>query len=457
MKSHWIATNSSKNQNSKTDLNDLYSSNINDYQNNVVNTYSIPREQKKKEISLNRIYDENSHTFEEYITNKLSKDYARAINLTMRKFFITFKAKNIEDIKNIMNKGKISKKTGSIAYRNFLNFMEDYSLMKIEEIDKYRRYIKIHNTNGVDRFVPSNEQVKVSLKFLIKNKDYIYYLLYRLLIESGARYTEIRHFINNFNEEYLEIDNDVCCYSNFYIRGKKSSYYLLFTKQLYNELKYYISKINDEHFEHLKYLARQYSEIQNLKYLRKVNFTLLLMNEVPYEVADLIAGRSQKGRIGMNHYMLKKPIVLKYYNQVIDKILDFNEDIDIDKHKTSKATTKKLKKKVKPIKRETINKCNRRLYSKSEEVRYKQKYQLIIRRLFKQIDNRNFENGVNQKYIGCSVNEFKEYIERQFTFEMNWKNRNKIWKIEYIKKFKDTKLEDLHKLIHYKNIKIIKK
>jgi hypothetical protein len=37
------------------------------------------------------------------------------------------------------------------------------------------------------------------------------------------------------------------------------------------------------------------------------------------------------------------------------------------------------------------------------------------------------------KYLGCSIEEFKKYIEQQFSPEMNWENYGTYWEIDHIK------------------------
>lgn len=325
MKSHWIATNSSKNQNSVLHLQELYLANINKFVNNVIDTQVIPEKKKKADFSLFRIYEKNSHTFEKFVQDKFSPGHSRAMILAMRKFFVKYKVKSVEQMKDLMNKGKINKKSGTVGYRGFLNFIEEYSLLDIDEIDKFRRQIKIYNNKGVDRFIPNIEQIKIALKYLKETQEEKLYLIYRFVLESGCRFTEAIQFFKTYEEKYLEIDNKLCCYSNFYIRGKKSSYYLLFTKSLYDKLKPYFGKITDGDMENLKRKAQRYEQIQAVKYLRKVNFSMMLMNDIPSEIADLIAGRSQKGNVGFNHYLDQKSLVKKHYARIVDKMEKLNE------------------------------------------------------------------------------------------------------------------------------------
>lgn len=59
------------------------------------------------------------------------------------------------------------------------------------------------------------------------------------------------------------------------------------------------------------------------------------------------------------------------------------------------------------------------------------------------------------EYLGCSNLEFKEYIESQFTNDMNWDNRDK-WHIDHkipCCSFDLTNQEELKKCFHYTNLR----
>jgi intergrase/recombinase len=55
-----------------------------------------------------------------------------------------------------------------------------------------------------------------------------------------------------FDEKKLEIEDKVCVYSQFHIRGQKASYYLLFTKKLYEQLKGFIKKMATDKLNYFK-------------------------------------------------------------------------------------------------------------------------------------------------------------------------------------------------------------
>jgi 5-methylcytosine-specific restriction endonuclease McrA len=37
------------------------------------------------------------------------------------------------------------------------------------------------------------------------------------------------------------------------------------------------------------------------------------------------------------------------------------------------------------------------------------------------------------QYLGCTISEYKSYLEKQFTPEMNWQNWGELWEIDHIK------------------------
>lgn len=57
--------------------------------------------------------------------------------------------------------------------------------------------------------------------------------------------------------------------------------------------------------------------------------------------------------------------------------------------------------------------------------------------------------------LGCSIEELKQYLEKQFINEMSWSNHGLIWEIDHIipcSLFDLTKLEEQQKCFHYSNL-----
>lgn len=64
------------------------------------------------------------------------------------------------------------------------------------------------------------------------------------------------------------------------------------------------------------------------------------------------------------------------------------------------------------------------------------------------------------KYLGCSVEEYKLYLEQQFNNNMNWDNYGDYWEIDHIKPLFTFNLEiecNLYEAFHYSNTRPLEK
>jgi hypothetical protein len=59
--------------------------------------------------------------------------------------------------------------------------------------------------------------------------------------------------------------------------------------------------------------------------------------------------------------------------------------------------------------------------------------QLLRIRLIDALKGKTNKTDSSLKILGCSIEEFKLYLEKQFLPEMNWKNHGEIWEIDHIK------------------------
>jgi hypothetical protein len=107
----------------------------------------------------------------------------------------------------------------------------------------------------------------------------------------------------------------------------------------------------------------------------------------------------------------------------------------------------------------------RKKYRKKE---YDQKYgkdiewtlKLILRNRLKNALINNFQKGKTLEMLGCSVEEFKLYLEKQFTENMNWDNYGSYWEIDHIKPcdaFNLEILEEQYICFNYKNLQPLEK
>jgi hypothetical protein len=79
----------------------------------------------------------------------------------------------------------------------------------------------------------------------------------------------------------------------------------------------------------------------------------------------------------------------------------------------------------------------------------------LRKRLKKQLD-KGRTIGPTIAMLGCTVGEFRDYIEAQFSGEMTWDNYGKVWHLDHIKPVCsfNLRLEGIAKEVnHYKNLR----
>lgn len=67
---------------------------------------------------------------------------------------------------------------------------------------------------------------------------------------------------------------------------------------------------------------------------------------------------------------------------------------------------------------------------------------------------RNFKKGIGIDLLGCTIDEYKLYLESLFKSDMNWNNYKILWEIDHIieiSKFDLTIIENQYKCFNYKN------
>ena len=93
--------------------------------------------------------------------------------------------------------------------------------------------------------------------------------------------------------------------------------------------------------------------------------------------------------------------------------------------------------------RETISEYNKSYYNKNKNV-FQENYKRYLQTnpSFKVIHNTrvrinkalklNLKYSSTEELLGCSLNEYKQYLENQFTPEMSWGNYGSYWDIDHI-------------------------
>lgn len=85
---------------------------------------------------------------------------------------------------------------------------------------------------------------------------------------------------------------------------------------------------------------------------------------------------------------------------------------------------------------------------------------LILRNRLKNAIKNEFKSGKTLELLGCSIEEFKIHLEKQFNENMNWDNRGSYWEIDHIKPialFDLTNPEQQRECFYYTNLQPLEK
>jgi hypothetical protein len=135
--------------------------------------------------------------------------------------------------------------------------------------------------------------------------------------------------------------------------------------------------------------------------------------------------------------------------------------------KNNKEKAKEICKRWEENNKEKIQEYHK-IYDKEnihkKKIRYSLKYKNDInfkileihrKRIVGALKNKGFKKSSSSiQLLGCSIEEFKQYIESQFYPEMNWGNHGPVWELDHIipcAVFNFEKLEEQELCFHYTN------
>lgn len=145
-----------------------------------------------------------------------------------------------------------------------------------------------------------------------------------------------------------------------------------------------------------------------------------------------------------------------YYNQNkkthLQRCRDWqNENKDKQKQLSNKSY---IKSKQSPDKIKQRYEYNKEYHKKQYANNTNFKIIRLLRTRFYNALEKNLKTESVIKLIGCSIEEFKQYIENKFLLEMDWENRGVVWEIDHIKPCASldlTNIEQQKECFHYTN------
>lgn len=127
-----------------------------------------------------------------------------------------------------------------------------------------------------------------------------------------------------------------------------------------------------------------------------------------------------------------------------------NRTIEYNKNNPEKSKEYYLKNREKEIKRSV--KYKKKKYKEDPLFRL----EAILRARLIDYVSRDSKSESAKDLLGCTLEEFKYYISKQFLPEMNWDNHGDIWQIDHIIpciKFDLSRIEDQKRCYHYSNMR----
>jgi intergrase/recombinase len=169
-------------------------------------------------------------------------------------------------------------------------------------------HLKVPRT-GVDLKVPNDEDIVKSIsKAASYSQDFG--LIYRLLVESGARLTEVLEVLKGYNPENDVRHNSFYTYILGREKGTKKAFYLFHTTPI-------TSKVSISE-DHVSKLCRELGLVRP-KYVRKWVATKMASLGIPTEVIDFIQGRTPRS-ILTKHYLNLYALALQHYPKYVETL-----------------------------------------------------------------------------------------------------------------------------------------
>jgi len=136
-----------------------------------------------------------------------------------------------------------------------------------------------------------------------------------------------------------------------------------------------------------------------------------------------------------------------YQNKCIPCVKDYNKTSD----KYSKPSNKQKHKEYQEKHKEKFQKRKIERYHTEPQFKI---LTALRNRLYSAIKN-EWKKESSTEILGCSIKEFKIYLEKQFLPEMSWENHGEIWEIDHIigcVNFNMESIEEQKKCFHYTNM-----
>jgi hypothetical protein len=111
---------------------------------------------------------------------------------------------------------------------------------------------------------------------------------------------------------------------------------------------------------------------------------------------------------------------------------DCRKNINNEYSQNNRNAVAERTKRYKANNRLTVTNRNREYKKNRRDTDPTYKLVLSVRSRIKSAINRNSKSNRSLKLLGCSASFYREYLEMQFTKEMNWENHGTYWEIDHV-------------------------
>ena len=231
---------------------------------------------------------------------QFNDNYSKDIESCLRRY-VSKDILGVSELSRVINDAP---EYASVAVRVYLNYLIDYGIVQEETANRFRKVLRSRKINS-DNYVPTDEIIREAYS---KLKDERAKTVFKILMYSGIRTTELVKMLSEFNKTKLIIDGEIAKYPLNYSRGQKKVFYVYLPMKFAHELHgFYTSK---------KIVTSLGGSSLRPKYLRKWFYNFLIMNNVPESVADFIEGRAPES-VGSMHYLANVKQVDYWYGLIL--------------------------------------------------------------------------------------------------------------------------------------------
>jgi intergrase/recombinase len=259
--------------------------------------------------SLKKYYIQNRSLYIRYLENRRQIQPRKALDYTSS---LDRNLTHIKDIKQL-NKNLEEKYTDTYgrALKNLFNFMEYQEIEEFNGIDteKWKKKIKLR-PSGIREIYISDKEVKEAYQKISRD----YKIIFKLLVYSGMRLTQILRGIENIDNA-IGKDRIARIPIGSISKGKKQGFWIYLPLDFFNE-----SKECNLKYCYYTYLEKMRIGRVSASTIRKWNYNFLIENRVTESIADFIQGRAST-TVGSAHYLNKTIQADREYARIADKFV----------------------------------------------------------------------------------------------------------------------------------------